>query len=123
MDRGKTLAFAALVEAATGLALLIDPVLVAALIWGAELDIVAPVLARCFGIALLALAMACWPGLRGRGGGTSPLQAMLVYNALLALYLAYLGVVQHLSGPLLWPAVVFHAGVALLLAWPARGAR
>ena len=121
-SRGTTLAFAAVVEAGTGLALLIDPALVATLIWGAELAVMAPVLARCFGIALLALAIACWPGQRGRGAGTSPLRAMLVYNALLALYLAYLGAVQHLSGLLLWPAVVLHTALALVLAWPGRRA-
>ena len=116
-SRGKTLAFAAVVEAATGLALLIDPALVARLLLGAELMGVAPVLGRCFGIALLALGLACWPGRQRTVGNVSAQRGMLVYNALVALYLAYLGAVQHLSDPLLWPAVVLHVGVALLLAF------
>jgi hypothetical protein len=36
---------------------------------------------------------------------------MLVYNRLIALYLAYLGLVGHLGGP----AVALHAVIALLL--------
>jgi hypothetical protein len=45
---------------------------------------------------------------------------MLIYNALIALYLGYLGTVQHASGMLLWPAVLLHAVVAMSLAWPGR---
>jgi len=37
---------------------------------------------------------------------------MLIYNALTAAYLAYLGAVGHLGGLLLWPAAVLHAAVA-----------
>jgi hypothetical protein len=40
---------------------------------------------------------------------------MLIYNALIALYLAYLGTIAHLGGALLWPAVVLHGVVAGLL--------
>ena len=42
---------------------------------------------------------------------------MLVSNALIALYLAYLGTVLHVEGLLLWPAMALHAIVALLLVW------
>jgi hypothetical protein len=73
-----------------------------------------------FAAALLALAIACWPGRRQAQANASAQRGMLVYNAMLALYLAYLGAVQHLSGLLLWPAVTLHAGVALWLAWHAR---
>jgi hypothetical protein len=48
---------------------------------------------------------------------------MLVYNALIATYLAYLGTAGHLGGLLLWPAVALHAVVALLLAWTWRDNR
>jgi hypothetical protein len=46
-----------------------------------------------------------------------PFRAMLTYNALVALYLAYLGTAGHLQGLLLWPAMALHAIVALLLVW------
>jgi hypothetical protein len=44
-------------------------------------------------------------------------------NALIALYLAYLGMVGHFWGVLLWPAVALHTAVALLLVWTWRAAR
>jgi len=40
---------------------------------------------------------------------------MLAYNALVALYLGYLGIVGHAWGALLWPAVALHAVVAAAL--------
>jgi hypothetical protein len=45
---------------------------------------------------------------------------ILLYNAVVALYLAYLGAIAHIGGPLLWPAVALHAVVALLLIWARR---
>ena len=54
--------FAAVGEAATGLALLIVPSLVGQLLLGAELTGVAMPVARVAGIALIALGVACWPG-------------------------------------------------------------
>ena len=63
---GKTmksaLAFAAIGEAATGLALLIAPSLVGQLLLGEQLSGVAMPVARVAGIALIALGIACWPG-------------------------------------------------------------
>ena len=73
-------------------------------------------LGRCFGIALLTLGLACWPGRQRAASGTPAFRAMLIYNALIALYLAFLGTVRHRAGLLLWPAVALHAVVALLLA-------
>ena len=77
------LTFAAVAEAATGLALLIVPSLVVHLLLGEQLTGVAIPVARVAGIALIALAIACWPG--------PPLIGMLTYSALITLYLAYLG--------------------------------
>src|SRR5262249_3644371 len=103
------LALAALGEAVTGLALLIAPSLVGRLLLGADLTGVAVPVARVAGIALIALALACWPG--------SPRLGMLVYGAAVAMYLAYLGVVDGLVGVLLWPAVVLHVILVALLGW------
>lgn len=116
------LVFAAVVELGTGLALMTDPALVAQLLLGAQLDDVGVLVGRCFGIALCALALACWPAHQHRASGVAPLRGMLAYNLLLALFLAYLGTVGQLGGLLLWPAAALHAAVALLLvwAWPPR---
>jgi hypothetical protein len=73
--------------------------------------------ARCFGVALLALTLACWPsGLSAAGKGSPALRGMLTYNFLIALFLTYLGAVERVGGILLWPAVALHAVVALMLA-------
>ena len=114
---GKILAFAAVVEVGTGLALMIDPAIVVNLLLGAEVFGVGTLLGRCFGVALLALGLACWPGRQRTGSGSPAFRAMLIYNAVIALYLAYLGTVGHLAGLLLWPGVALHAVVALLLIW------
>ena len=104
----KPLALAAVAEAATGMALLIVPSLVGRLLLGAELTGVSIPVARVLGIALVALGFACWPG--------PALLGMLTYGALVTLYLLYLGIRGHWVGPLLWPAVGFHAILTLLLA-------
>ena len=54
------LTFAAVGEAATGLALLIAPSLVVHLLLGEQLTSVAIPVARVTGIAVIALAIACW---------------------------------------------------------------
>src|SRR6266704_1752554 len=103
----KVLIFAAVAEAATGLALLIVPSLVGQLLLGDELSGAIPV-ARVAGIALIALGITCWPG--------PPLVGMLTYSAIVTLYLAYLGFAGGLTGVLLWPAVVLHVILTALLA-------
>jgi hypothetical protein len=105
------LLFSAVAEVATGLVLMLDPAILVRLLFGVELSGVAPALARSFGVALLALGLA--PALR----------TLTVYNGLIALYLAYLGVSGASTGPLLWPVVAIHAVVALLLVWTGRQRR
>jgi len=121
--RRKILAFSSAVELGTALLAMVDPALLVRLLLGADIAGIAVVLGRCFGIALLALGLACWPGRAGDGGGLPAFRAMLVYNALIALFLVYLSVVEHMAGVMLWPAVILHAVVALLLAWTWRGER
>jgi hypothetical protein len=113
----KALIFAAVAEAATGLALMIVPSLVGQLLLGEELTGVAIPVARVAGIALIALGIACWPG--------PPLVGMLTYGTIVALYLAYLGFAGGLTGVLLWPAVALHVVLSILLgrAWLATEAR
>jgi hypothetical protein len=105
----KVLTVATVVEVATGMTLLIVPSLVGRLLFGAEFTGVANPAARVTGIALLALGVGCWPG-------STALCGMLTYGALATLYLAYLGVIGEWVGPLLWPAVVLHGILTVLLA-------
>ena len=109
--KNRLLALAAIAEAATGVALLVVPSLVGRLLLGAELcrrhrrSRVASL-----GIALIALGIACWPG--------PPRVGMLIYSGAVALYLAYAGLALGFAGILLWPAVVLHAILTILLARP-----
>jgi hypothetical protein len=105
----RVLTVAAVAEVATGMALLIVPSLVVRLLLGAELTGGSIPVARVLGIALLALGVGCWPG-------STALCGMLTYSALVTLYLSYLGLVGGFTGILLWPAVVLHAILTILLA-------
>jgi uncharacterized membrane protein len=105
----KLLAVAAVAEVATGMALLIGPSLVGRLLFGAEPAGVSIPVARVLGIALLALGVACLPS-------CTPLCGMLTYGALVTVYLAYLGLVGGFTGILLWPAVIVHALLTVVLA-------
>lgn len=106
--------FEVVVEGATGLALIVAPAFVARLLLGAELPKIGGVVARVAGITLVALVLGVWLGRRG-GAGFSGLAALLAYNALVAIYLAWLGFDGVFVGPLLWPAVVLHVVVTVLI--------
>jgi hypothetical protein len=71
--------------------------------------------ARVGGAGLLALGVACW---LARGDTASPaarglVAAMLLYNVGATVVLAYAGLGSGLYGVALWPAVVFHAVMAV----------
>ena len=106
--RNRALMVAAAGEAATGLALLAAPSVVGRLLLGAEMTGAGVPAARVAGLALIALAIACFRG--------SPLLGMLVYSGTATLYLASLGLTGAFAGIFLWPAVVFHAVFTVLLA-------
>src|SRR5215510_7630215 len=119
MGMKKLLGLAAVLEGATGLVLMIHPGLVAQLLFGDGVFGAGKVLSRVAGIALLALGVASWPGREAGSGSARSARGLLTYSLLVTLYLVYLGVVAHLAGILLWPAVVVHAVWMLLLvkAW------
>jgi hypothetical protein len=79
----RVLVLAAVSEAATGVALLLVPSWVGQWLFGADLTGVGITVARVTGIALIALGIACWPGMAMLG--------RLTYSAAVTLYLAYVG--------------------------------
>ncbi len=104
------LAITAVLEAATGLALLSTPGVVARLLLGATLDAPAAVtVARVAGAALLALGVACW---LARDNGRALVVAMLLYNAVAVAVLAHAALGLAVSGVGLWPAVGLHTALA-----------
>jgi O-antigen/teichoic acid export membrane protein len=106
----------AIIEAATGLALMAVPSVVVRLLLGDEISGASIPLGRVAGLGLLSLGMACWPGCDATGNTAPALRAMLTYNSLVTLYLLCLGIGGQWVGPLLWPAVALHGILSLLLA-------
>jgi hypothetical protein len=106
------LAVASLAEAGTGAVLLAYPPVVVRLLFGAEIDGAGIIMSRLAGIALLGLGVACWPGKTS----LQSLYGMLTYSAIAALYLIVVGL-SGAVGVLLWPAVVVHAAICVLLVW------
>jgi hypothetical protein len=109
------LAVAAAGEAATGLALIVAPSMVVALLFGAGVDGTGAVMSRIAGLALIGLGLACWP--RGASAPVSrpAIAGMLAYSGLATVYLGIVGL-DGQSGSLLWPAVAVHTGLTALLA-------
>jgi hypothetical protein len=108
----KPLAFAAIAEAATGMALVVTPSLVARLLLGAELSGVALPVGRIAGFALIALGLACWPA---KLQSPAALCGMTTYGLLITIYLLILGIRGDWVGPLLWPAVALHGVLTSVL--------
>jgi len=102
------LRLAAVVEAGAGLALLVAPTIITKLLVGIDLAEMALPVARVAGIGLIGLAAACWPG--------PPVLGMLIYSAGVTLLLSWLGAVAGLTGVLIWPAVILHAVLSIVLA-------
>jgi len=65
---------------------------------------------RLTGMCLVALAIACWPG----GDSRNALYGMLTWSMLAMVYLMVIGLTES-AGVLLWPALVAHGAIALLL--------
>jgi hypothetical protein len=111
------------VEFIAALVLIVQPAIFAKLIFGMQSDDAVRMMGRCYGVALLALVIAWWPDRTAPANQGFFFRGRLVYNALIALYLVYLATVVQTSGALLWPAVILHASITLLIVvtWRRQG--
>ena len=110
------LVITALLEAVTGVALVVAPAPLVLLLVGAALDQTGgQIVARVAGAALLALGLACWLARAdGRSGAARGLvAAMLFYNAGAVAVLVHAGLGLGLSGIGLWPTVLLHLALAV----------
>ena len=105
----------AIIEAATGLALIALPAIVVRLLLGAEIFGASIPLSRVAGAALLALGVACWLARDDTQSRVARglVVAMLIYNIAATAVLAFAGTGLGLHGIVLWPAVVLHAAMAI----------
>ena len=112
--KAKILAITAVLEAATGLLLVIYPPIALRALFGVEIldvDGLSVLMSRIAGVALIGLGVACWPSNSGR----QQLYGMLTYSVLVMLYLIRIGVRGAPVGPFLWPAVIVHGVLIILL--------
>jgi hypothetical protein len=116
------LTITAILEAATGAAIVIAPSALASILLGAPLESpAAQAVARIAGAALLALGVACWVARHGAGGAGS----RAAWGIIAGMFLYNLGVVavlvhgatsgggEALRGMGLWPAAVLHTVLAV----------
>ncbi len=106
----------ALIELGAGLGMLAVPSLVGTTLLGSSPGTtVELIIARVAGVALLALALACWL-LRHEGrsrAGTGLVGAMLLYSVGAVGVLLYAGLGLGLSGVGFWPAVLVHMAMGV----------
>ena len=106
----KLLAVTAIIEASTGVGLLVAPAVLAQLLLGGTLDTAgALTIARVAGAALIALGVACW---LARDDGRVLVVAMLFYNVAAVAVLAHSALGLELSAIGLWPAIGLHTALA-----------
>ncbi len=108
------LAITAIIEAATGSALLVLPSIVVRLLLGAPLESSAEgVIARVAGAALLALGVVCWLARNDTHSAAARglVVSMVLYNVGAVVILGAAGVSGQHAGIALWPAVLLHAAM------------
>lgn len=98
------------VEAGTGLGVLLAPSVLAQTLLGGPVEgPVALTVARVGGAGLLTLGIACW---LARNDGRALVRAMLFYNVAAVAILAYAALCLALSSIGLWPAIGLHTVLA-----------
>jgi hypothetical protein len=102
------LTYTCIIEALTGIGLILIPGKLISLIFGSPFDGNNPIMAAMIaGIAILSLALLCW-FLRETENMRVAIKGLLFYNLILFLILIF-GTISHgLNGPVLWIVILFH---------------
>jgi len=102
------LTYTAIIEALTGLGLIIVPSKVVLILFETELNSwLEIILSMVAGAAIFSLALACW-FFRQQSGAFIVIRAMLFYNFAVASILLYGALGLGFRGPVLWLVVIFH---------------
>jgi hypothetical protein len=126
----RLLTLSAAIEALAGLPLLVVPSVVVWLLLGGEISGPGIPVARVAGVALLALAVACWlaAGDASSGAARGLVAAMLLYNLGTVAIFGAVGTRSQSIGIALWPALILHLAmtvwcITVLLTKPAKAAK
>ena len=114
MNIKSLLTVTALIEGATGVALLVVPSVIVELLLGAGLS--SPqsfVLGRIAGAALVSIGVACWLARRADAVVTGLVAGMLIYNVAVPVLLIYAAMADGMQGVALWPASILHVMLAV----------
>ena len=108
---------AAGLEVVTGLGLVVEPLLLARLLFGSDLNAAGEATSRIAGLVMLCLAAGCWP--RAAGAEAHALAPLMALSWLAAAFLIVTGLIGTTVGMFLWPAAALHLILAVLLtrAW------
>lgn len=106
----------AVLEAATGIALLVAPSVIVELLLGTGLA--SPqslVLGRIAGAALVSIGVACWLARKSERSDalTGLVTGMLIYNVAVPVLLIYAAIAVGMRGVALWPASILHVAIAI----------
>ena len=82
-------------------------------LFGATPDAIGVLFVRFSGIALIALGLACLPS---NGAQRGAARALLLFNAAVAIFFAWIALTTTFRGLVLWPIVTLHAVLAIALA-------
>jgi hypothetical protein len=100
----------------TGAALFVVPNLLSEMLFGSPVTARGPTVGRVAGLAVLCLAIGCWPRALERGETLHALPGLWLLSAVVAAYLIYLGLSRATVGVLFWPAAAAQLTLAVLLA-------
>jgi hypothetical protein len=102
------LTYTAMIEALTGLGLLIVPSKVVLILFESELNgSLAIIFSMIAGAAIFSLALICWL-FRMQKAALTMVKAMLFYNFVVATILLYGALGLGFKGPALWLVIIFH---------------
>lgn len=104
----------ALIEVLTGLALLVAPVLVIGLLLGEGIGSTGVAVARVLGVGLVSVGIAGYES-RGADARLAPRAGLCIYNIGAAVVFAIFGSQSVTSGILLWPVVVLHGLLGVMM--------
>lgn len=105
---------AAWVEIIVGVSFLFVPNAQSQLIYGATPEGIGDLWARFAGIALIGLGLACLPS--NLAGTRQGVRGLLVFNIGATIFFAWVALATTFQGVVLWPVVILHAVLTVVLA-------